>query len=479
LASQREALALRNCNSILIFLDEFPAKLVIYNPVFKAQIMTNTEPSPDKLDEIQRLAGQLSADLPDEVKKQVTKELLNTLPKGADPKTAQTLIDTFLQPNNMLALASILTTFGNVSYTLKYAGEANKSTTTKDLVINSLHAVIFASFTTEKIVDLSVAAINKDPSRRELIQQGGNTALNTILNNYPLISGTWLTGNQVMSSLTFGSQASMNGNDKDMRTSVSRALAAMAVISMTLYKYKAMKEDDKPISPQLEAVMKPLEQCFGPLLEKMGNFTPYLAAALLTGPHISIAGNDLSKGKTIGQITPSLSTILGYVAYVAYLSSKNKAVPPDQESINNEADFTVKTQEHFSALVEEISKIPAGQKIDSTEMKRLLTENMKLSEPDAQTIINVLAKSVQKPGNALQLVQTIAEEFAKIHIDKRTNGGVLSKEQKIIAMTMFSQVLMEETQTPFATLEAKLVNVNVSISRRDLIAGLFNTPNQR
>jgi hypothetical protein len=289
--------------------------------------------SADQVNDVEALARALKESGLTEDREKLAKQLLDVaIEKDPDLDRAEagSMIARYVRsPDFFSFVAGAATLSGNISYLAQYTDKAGKSQPGAEQLINIMHSVIFASFALEKISLIGQSGFSSvaGNSRRDALKK----MVSFMSNNYPLMAGAWHVGNQAASGVVFGLQAGLNGSSNDATTAGTRAMAATAALGMTLYKYhELLKEEEKSgvklVDDRIRRVIEPIDRLLGKKVDALGAVYPYLAVAMLAGPHASIFYNRLTDNKNPTVSLTPIQMIVGYAALVAYMKTKKTNV---------------------------------------------------------------------------------------------------------------------------------------------------------
>lgn len=342
---------------------------------------------------------------------------------GLDAQATRKRIAAYISnPDFLLFVAGAATLFGNASYVSQYAGQAQRSSNATDATLNMIHAAIFASFTLEKMVDIGKSTFSATAtlSRRDSLREMARF----MKDNYPLMAGGWLTANQVASGSAFAAAATVHGSQKEAVTAAMRVMATGASLGMTLYKYHSLLEKEQKtgetlIDPRIRRMIEPVDRLLGDKVRAMGDRFPYLAAAMLTGPHISIFYNKLTDKEKPTTSWASLSTILGYSAFVAYLASKSDGTVPQtdpQEQVEKEASQLIALREAFASTVRSVASRPSGTPLTLAGLRDMCRETLHLQEQDALRVARGSIQRLSANPSAYDVAEALSSSLAELKV---------------------------------------------------------------
>lgn len=371
-------------------------------------------------------------------------------------------------PDFLLFVAGAATLFGNVSYVSQFSNAAQRSSTFGNKALNLIHVVIFTSFTLEKMVDIGKSSLSNSAfvNRREALSK----VMGFMKHNYPLLAGAWLTFNQVASGSVFAAQAIHNNRSKEAITSGMRAMAAAASVGLTLYKYHTILDVEKRTGKSLVDVrvrraIAPVDRVLGGVVDRLGNAFPYMAAGMLTGPHVSIFYNKITDQEHPTISWASLSTILGYSSFVAYLASKHD-VHAAAHHVAGEVDeaitHSLEMCDGFSGLIAAMSQQAQSDTLRVGNVRALMQEHLPIGERAAVQLTQLCYRPDAPPPSLYILAKIIAHEYAALHIWQLQHAmpeGKRIDEQTVMRLRQkMSGMLMDVIADQRAALEAQRVN---------------------
>lgn len=439
--------------------------------------------SADQVNDVEVLARALKESGLTEDREKLAKQLLDVAIKkdlALDRTEANSMIARYVcSPDFLLFVASAATLFGNVGYVAQYADKASKSQSGAEQLINIMHTVVFASFALEKMAGIGQSGLSTvaGGSRRDAIKK----MVSFMSDNYPLMAGGWHVSNQVASGVVFGLQAGLNGSSNDATTAGTRAMAATAALGMTLYKYHALvkKEEElgvKLVDDRIRRVIEPMDRLLGDKVDALGAAFPYLAAAMLTGPHASIFYNRLTDPQNPKVSVPPVMMMVGYSALVAYMAAKPGDVKPEdaEKQVEEAATQTQQMQKRFVDLAEAFMTRPADTILEADELKNLMVEHMGLDDKAANQVARVAMSALQRKDNAQAILEQLAKQYALQHVEKlqKNMPQHLDTDTKSFLQQQLSALLMEAVQPQLEKLEGLEVNLaEVTLSRREVLFG--------
>lgn len=380
--------------------------------------------SPDVAEKITSLADEISASGVLKDRESLAGRLLD-MALAQDPalnreKTRGVIQSFVTNPDFLLFVAGAATLSGNASYAMQYASKAEESGSASDRAVNLIHTVVFSSFALEKVAGIGQAGLSGGAkmSRRKALQEFASY----MGNNYPMMAGGWHVGNQVSSGLAFAVQAGMHGEHKDAVTAGTRAMAASAALGMTLYKYHALIEKEREqgvtlVDPRIRRIMEPIDRMLGRTVDAAGGAFPYIAAAMLTGPHASIFHAGLTDKQNPHVSVPPIMMMVGYSALVGYLSCKPSEAKPDVigEAVTHARQETGRLQESFKRLGEALLARQDGH-VKTGELSGLLVQEMGLGKSAAPEVAKAAMKRLEPECDGRKVMAVLAQAVADYHV---------------------------------------------------------------
>lgn len=382
-------------------------------------------------------------------------------------------------PQFLSFVAGAATLSGNISYVAQYAEKAGKSQPGAEQLLNIMHTIIFASFALEKISLIVQSGFSSvaGNSRRDALKK----MVSFMSNNYPLMAGGWHVGNQAASGAVFGLQAALNGSSNDATTAGTRAMAATAALGMTLYKYhELLKEEErsgeKLVDDRIRRVIEPIDRLLGKKVDALGDAYPYLAVAMLAGPHASIFYNRLTDKKNPTISATPIQMIVGYAALVAYMKTKktNVKLEEAEKQVEEVATQTQHMQQRFADLAEAFMNRTADKTLEVGELKDLLVEHMEVGDETANQVASLAMRALQRQENAQAIMQQVAQHYAAMHVTKlqKHMPQQVDETTENFLQQQLSALLMEAVQPQLEKLEGLEVNVaEITLTRRDVLFG--------
>lgn len=377
---------------------------------------------PETVRQVEQLAAEMKASGLAEDRQKLAAQLLDVAARvqpGLDKVQAKKTIAGYVaNPDFLLFVSGAATLFGNVSYAAQFGAKAAKAEDRKEQLLNIMHTAIFSSFSLEKMAGIAQSGISSGAkmSRREALVQFASA----MKHNYPMIAGQWHVANQVSSGLAFTAQAYLHESNKDAVTAGTRAMAATAATAMTLFKYHTILKEEKAtgkklLDDRLRKVLEPVDKVLGKHVDTVGGVLPYMSALMLTGPHASIFYNRLTdKENPHVSVTP-LAMIVGYAAFVGYLSAKAGGGEPQksaEKAIVVNLDAAIRDQAEFKAFAQAVLTHEGA--FDEEVLSALLKSSLTSGSAQAEIISRAVLGSVEAITNRAALVDAVAAEYAKV-----------------------------------------------------------------